>query len=68
MESAQKLTAQGVRDLNHRGPKKKPEPSSEAAGEPTLATPGTIAEAPPAALESITASDQTAGSSAAGND
>jgi hypothetical protein len=61
MGSAQKMTAQGVRDLNHTGPRIKPDPSSAAASAPMLAIPGAIEEAPPA-LESIAASDQTAGS------
>jgi len=61
------MTAQGVRDLNHTGPKIKPDPSSAAASAPTLATPGAIEEAP-AALESIATSDQTARRLAVAND
>lgn len=59
-------TAQGVRDLNHTGPKKKPQPISAAASEPMVATPDNDKAPPP--LESIAGSDQTASGSAVGNE
>jgi len=60
------MTAQGVRDLNHTGPKKMPEQSSAAASAPASAALGTTDEAlsPP---ESIAENDHTAGGSAVGN-
>jgi hypothetical protein len=66
MGSSQRVTAQGVRDLNHTGPRKKPEESSAAASAPTVAAPGTTDEAP-SAPESIAANDHTADGSAVGN-
>jgi len=66
MGSNQQVTAQGVRDLNHRGPKKKPEPSSAAASEPTSETPATVDDAQ-SAPEPVAANDQTADGSGVGN-
>jgi len=70
MGAEQKVTAQGVRDLNHTGPRQKPvqkpEQSSAEASGPAPATPDTIDEAPPA-KQSIAANEQTAGSSAVGD-
>jgi hypothetical protein len=55
MESAQKMTGQGVRDLNHQGPKKKPEPPATVAG-------GTPTDEPADAVvpEAIPATDAVA--------
>jgi hypothetical protein len=66
MGSSQRVTAQGVRDLNHTGSKKKPEQSPAAASAPTVAAPGTPDEER-SAPESIAASDHTADGSAVGN-
>jgi hypothetical protein len=63
MGSNQQVTAQGVRDLNHRGPKKRPEPSSAEA---SAATPVTVDDAP-SAPEPIAANDHTADGSGVDN-
>lgn len=60
------MTAQGVLDLNHTGPKVKREASPAAESTPTSATPGTVDDAgsEPA---SIAPNDQAPSGSGDGN-
>ncbi len=50
------MTAQGVRDLNHTGPKKKPTPVDGPVDAPV----GTIEDAPPVVVQSAAVIDDPA--------
>jgi len=56
MEPAHKMTAQGVRDLNHTGPKRRPPPIGDQVPAPATA----VDDAPPAEVASAAPSVETA--------